>query len=657
MASVPRGPRLVLAGLACALAVYVAYLVLGDALPGWTGQLYYVIEVGALVLCAWRALTATSERTAWWCMTAALATYAAGDIAWSAAFEHRAADAIPYPSFVDALYLAYFPLTYLALLLLVRSRGARLSRLQWLDGVIVALGTAAVGVAVARPLLGDAATDGDALAVITNLAYPIGDVVLLGMTAGLLGALGRRTGLTWIALAAAMTVFAVVDTVYLLQVADGTYVEDTLLDAGWPLAMLLIAVAAWLPRTPARARRSSPLGAMVIPLLAGAAVLGLLVWDHYSPLPVGCVWLAAACAAGLLLRIVLLADGHRRMLLRSERDARTDALTGLPNRRALMEMLDWIDEGAWPAVLALYDLDGFKLYNDRYGHPAGDVLLQRLASRLGAAMSPRAKAFRIGGDEFCVVVDPDEAEAVLAAADAALSEHGVGFAITGSRGAVRLPDEAADGTRALALVDERMYAAKRNGRASAVAQTRDVLMRAVEERSPSLGGHVGDVAGLATQVARRLGLSEDEVARVHAAAELHDVGKLAVPDAILDKPGPLDDDEWAFMRRHTIIGERILLAAPALADVAPLVRASHERWDGGGYPDGLAGEQIPLGARIVSLCDAYDAMVTDRAYRQAMTCTDALAEIDRCAGTQFDPAVVAAFRTVLAEIGELPVAV
>ncbi len=251
-----------------------------------------------------------------------------------------------------------------------------------------------------------------------------------------------------------------------------------------------------------------------------------------------------------------------------------------------------------------------------------------------------------------MIVAPDAADGVLSAADAALSEHGVGFSIAGSRGVVRMPDEAPDATRALALVDERMYAAKRGGRASAVAQARDVLLRAVAERSPSLGGHVGDVAGLATRVARHMGLPEDEIARVHAAAELHDVGKLAVPDAILDKPGPLSDGEWAFMHRHTIVGERILLAAPALADVAPLVRSSHERWDGGGYPDGLAGDEIPLGARIVSLCDAFDAMVTDRAYRSAMPVEEALAELDRCSGTQFDPAVVRAFLAVHAHAGE-----
>jgi HD-GYP domain-containing protein (c-di-GMP phosphodiesterase class II) len=137
---------------------------------------------------------------------------------------------------------------------------------------------------------------------------------------------------------------------------------------------------------------------------------------------------------------------------------------------------------------------------------------------------------------------------------------------------------------------------------------------------------------------------------VKLAAELHDVGKVAIPDAILNKPGPLNEDEWAFMRRHTLIGERIVAAAPALCGVAKLVRASHERWDGGGYPDGIAGENIPLGARIVAVCDAYDAIVADRPYRGARSSAAALAELRRCAGTQFDPAVVEAFAAALADV-------
>ena len=155
--------------------------------------------------------------------------------------------------------------------------------------------------------------------------------------------------------------------------------------------------------------------------------------------------------------------------------------------------------------------------------------------------------------------------------------------------------------------------------------------------------------GSPSGIAERLGLPAHEVKLHPLAAELHDVGKTAIPDAILNKPGPLDDDEWEFMRRHTVIGERIILAAPSLAPTAELVRSSHERFDGTGYPDALRGEEIPLGASIIAVCDAFDAMVSERPYRDAMSPADALVELRRCAGTQFDPGVVEAFCAVAEE--------
>jgi two-component system cell cycle response regulator len=177
---------------------------------------------------------------------------------------------------------------------------------------------------------------------------------------------------------------------------------------------------------------------------------------------------------------------------------------------------------------------------------------------------------------------------------------------------------------------------------SAGRQSKDVLLRALAERDPGLGSHAETVA-MAAATAEALGLPQDEVENVRHASELHDVGKVAIPDAILGKPGPLTDEEWSFVRRHTVIGERIILAAPALARVAVLVRASHERWDGAGYPDGVSGEAIPLGARIVAVADAFAAMIAGRPYRAARTPEEALGELQLAAGTQFDPVVVDAW--------------
>jgi HD-GYP domain-containing protein (c-di-GMP phosphodiesterase class II) len=258
----------------------------------------------------------------------------------------------------------------------------------------------------------------------------------------------------------------------------------------------------------------------------------------------------------------------------------------------------------------------------------------------------------MGGDEFCLLAEsPTEGtEALVETAADALSEHGEGFDVRCSYGWVTLPDEAApDASSALRLADRRMYARKNRGRASAGRQTTDVLLQVLAERSAELGGHLQGVTQLCEAVALRLGLGEDSLGPLLQAASLHDVGKAAIPDAVLNKPEPLSDEEWAFMRSHTVIGERILGAAPALFEASLLVRSSHERFDGQGYPDGLAGAEIPLGARVIAVCDAFDAMTSDRPYRARLTEEEALDELRRCSGSQFDPAVAEALCACMAE--------
>ncbi len=254
-------------------------------------------------------------------------------------------------------------------------------------------------------------------------------------------------------------------------------------------------------------------------------------------------------------------------------------------------------------------------------------------------MAGCGRAYRMGGDEFCVLLRDDEgcSDEVVRRAVAALVESGDGFTVSSSYGMVRIPSEAADAESALRLADQRMYDRKGAGRSSAKHQSRDVLMQVLSEHTAELGDHNRGVRELAEAVAPRLGLDDVETDLVGSTAALHDVGKVAVPRAILDKPGRLNAEEWAFVRRHTVIGERIISAAPALADVAAAVRATHERWDGAGYPDGLAGRDIPFAARVVSVCDAFDAMITERPYSLARTTSAAIAELQLCAGAQFDP--------------------
>ena len=373
------------------------------------------------------------------------------------------------------------------------------------------------------------------------------------------------------------------------------------------------------------------------------------------------VVVSAAAIVLLLLAFMLLHVRAARARARAERlagenarlaalhriDAVTDALTDLPNRRALIEDTDAAVAAATverPMMLMLFDLDGFKQYNDSFGHAAGDGLLTRLSKALAAACGEDATAYRMGGDEFCVLSRDfeDDGHAVLQAATVALSATGEGWSIGCSGGAVYLPREATDAAEALKLADARMYAEKAS-RASSGRQTADALLCVLRERSPELDIHTNHVAVLARATALAMGLEDHEVREIVYAAQLHDVGKAAIPDAILNKPGPLNAQEWELMRKHPAIGERIMQQAPALTAASRLVRASHERVDGTGYPDGLQGDAIPLGARIIFVCDAFDAMTQARPYSDAIGVHEAIAELRRCAGIQFDGDVVEAF--------------
>jgi diguanylate cyclase (GGDEF)-like protein len=349
-------------------------------------------------------------------------------------------------------------------------------------------------------------------------------------------------------------------------------------------------------------------------------------------------------------RAEALAAENARLLEASRVEANTDPLTGLANRRKLMTDLEAATralETEHRLQLVLFDLDGFKQYNDSFGHPAGDALLVRLGTQLGQAVASRGTAYRMGGDEFCIVCRLDGGEdeqAIVDLGKAALTEYGEGFYVSASYGAVVLPAEATDADDALRLADQRLYAHKSFSPMRGTSLARNMLLQALTERSSALGAHLARVADLSELLANHLRLPAVEVAEIRLAAELHDIGKVAMPETILGKPDKLSNEEWLLIKQHTMIGERIVTAAgSSLHEVGRVVRASHERVDGAGYPDGLAGESIPLGARIIAVCDAYDAMLTTRPYSSALTRDDALAELESCAGSQFDPRLVAAF--------------
>jgi two-component system cell cycle response regulator len=612
--------------------------------------LYDAILLGSALLCALRAVTRREERLPWALLAVGLALYAGGNIYWSVALADL--DDAPYPSPADGLWLSLYPLAYVAIVLLARSRMPRLGVRLWLDGLIAALTVAAISAAVVFKAV-RASTGGDTAAIVTNLAYPLADMVLFGLVVGIMAAGRKRLDRTWIVLGIGLGLFAVSDSIYLYQVAKETYATGTALDLGWIAGALIVSLAAWQPAR----RETAPVDdvpSIVLPVVLSLGSLALLVQDHGSSTETLAVALAAASMLAVICRLAVTHHQSRENLTFSRHQARTDSLTGLGNRLKLLRDLDVLraDDETQPHVLLLFDLDGFKHYNDSYGHPAGDALLRRLGMQLQGAVAGEAMAYRMGGDEFCVLApwDADRApDDLIERTRAALVSDGEGFRIGASCGYARIPEEGAEAAEALRVADRRLYTEKNSGRISALAQSKSVLLRAVGEWDAELSARGQAVAALAAATARELDLDDEAIERVAAAAELHDIGKIAIPRPLLTKTTALDADEWEFLRRHTLIGERIVSGAPALVGVAKLIRSSHERWDGRGYPDALAGDEIPLGAQIVFVCDAFSAMTSERPYAPAMSEHAARDELRRGRGGQFSPTVIDAFLRAVAQ--------
>ncbi len=417
--------------------------------------------------------------------------------------------------------------------------------------------------------------------------------------------------------------------------------------------------------------------ALPFALMASASLMLVVLWQR-SPL-------LSAALIGPLLAISLYQRSTFREL-RAMRLALTDPLTGLGNHRHFHDRLEreLADSRAqgYPLSLCLVDIDDFKRINDRFGHPGGDKVLAQLATNLRQG----GEAFRLGGDEFAILLPGRDEEGARIAAEAiveriAAVELAPAGPITISAGIATVPDEELSRDELVRRSDSALYWAKEYGKNQVRVYRPDVieiaelkrlaagpdraarfraaasLAKAVDARDAYTGSHSERVADLAARIATRLGIDREQVELTRLAGSLHDLGKLAIPEEILRKPGPLSEPERLVLERHPQIGFR-MLESLGVDPVADWVLHHHERWDGSGYPDGVAGDAIPLGARIIFVADAYDAMTSDRVYRDRLTDDETIAELADCSGTQFDPDVVAALAEELGiGMSSLPTAI
>jgi two-component system cell cycle response regulator len=625
------------------LALYEVAVVAGlDLGPLAHRSAHDIVLVFGAVLCVTGALTHKGrERTAWLLLAAGIASWAGGEIYYTVVLWNDASPPVPSPA--DLGYLAFPVLAIAGFVMLARVHVTEASAAARVDGAIAALAVGSLCAAIVVQALDNASA--------ITLAYPITDLILLGVLVGTLTERRWAVDRTWLMLIVGIILFFLADSLYTVKVANGTYEAGGWFDAGWWAGLFLIGLASHgRARTNERQSNSRSWIIMVAPMITGAVGIGVLVMSSVSRLNVLAVTLASLALSGVMIRLVITFRQAVAAMQISRNEALSDALTGLGNRRGLERELNRTLAGDRPHewCLAIFDLNGFKTYNDTFGHPAGDALLVRMADRLDKAVPAPGRAFRMGGDEFCALLQSDSVDDELERLREILFERADSFDVTSAAGIVRLGDGVFDASQALLIADQRMYADKAGGRLSAPRQSAEVLKRALAEHGGELSGEAGEAGPLAAAISRRLGLPPAEVQDVRLATELRDVGLIAVPDHILTEPGPLSAEQWTVLRRHTQVGERIIAAAPALQPVARLVRSSHEAYDGTGYPDALRGQAIPRGSRIVAVVDAFQAQLRPRPHQEPRSPKQAVAELQ--ASPIFDPVVVAALIDVVGDL-------
>lgn len=465
----------VLVGGALVVALYNWAGIGGQGLDtAINGVVYCAVVVAAGLACLLRAARGGRERVAWIVIAAAVLSWAAAEIYWALYIEGNA-DA-PYPSPADAGYLAFYPLAVLGLYLLVRARAKELDPRLWMDGAIAALGTGALGAALIFEFVAER-TSGSAVETATTLAYPLGDLVLLSLVVGIVALTRWHPDRTWTLLLLGLAVMAAADVAYTLQTYEATLPGGDWVEPLYLISAVFIGAEAWQPEamTIKPEGRFDGLREMIVPGIVAVtmiALVGMQYFDHASALTT-VLWAAAMLA--VIARLGFSVNANKRLL----EEVRTDSLTGLGSQGRLQLDLEERCKLAAeePLTVMMLDLNGFKRYNDTFGHPAGDELLRQLGARLGEAVKPDGVGYRIGGDEFVVLIggDREERDAAAKRAAEALTLRGKGFEISAAWGMVGVPAEADLPAEAMRLADVRMYAQKESRRKSPLTVDREAL--------------------------------------------------------------------------------------------------------------------------------------------------------------------------------------
>ncbi len=428
------------------------------------GVLYDAVVLGAGIACLIRASDYKREHAAWVLIGLAILCWGAAEIYWTAFIENN--PSAPYPSPADVGYLFFYPLAYAGLAMLVRARAHEINWRLWMDGAIAALGTAALGAAFVFDFVAEK-TAGSTVEVATTLAYPLGDIGMVALVVGVVALTGWRPGRTWSLLLAGLSALVIADVAYTLQTTDATLPGGNWIDPIYLIAAVCLGAAVWQPAEAAEitSPRSSGRREIVVPAVFAAVMIGLFAMQYFSATSSLSTVLWAATMTAVIVRLAMSDRENRRLL----EEVRTDPLTDLGNRGRMQVDLGAIFDRAdleHPAMLYLFDLNGFKRYNDTLGHPAGDELLARLGRNLRDAVGDDGVAYRIGGDEFCLLLScPRERfDAVARRAAQALTASEKGVEVAAAWGAAEIPREADNQSDAMQLADVRMYAQKESRR-------------------------------------------------------------------------------------------------------------------------------------------------------------------------------------------------